>query len=70
MKKTLLLLLFFLVLRSTAQTQSPDISRFETAYTEIADMLDGKSSLSIKRAVFLPEWAYLDGKPDYGAYCA
>lgn len=70
MNKTLLFLLFFLVLRSTAQTQSPDISRFETAYTEIADMLDGKSSLSIKRAVFLPEWAYLDGEPDYTAYCA
>lgn len=68
MNKTLLLLLFFLVLRSTAQAQHPDISRFETAYTEIADMLDGKAALSIKRAVFLAEWAYLDGNLDYGAF--
>lgn len=28
------------------------------AYTEIADMLDGKQPLSIKRAVSLLEWAY------------
>lgn len=43
MNKTLLLLLFFLVRQSTIQAQHPDISRFETAYAEIADMLDGKS---------------------------
>ncbi len=41
MNKTLLLLLFCLVLRSTAQAQHPDISRYETAYAEIADMHDG-----------------------------
>jgi len=43
MNKTLLLLLFFLVRQSTTQAQHPDTSRFETAYAEIADMLDGKS---------------------------
>ena len=32
-------------------------------------MLDGKIPLSIKRAVFLAEWAYLDGELDYDAYC-
>ncbi len=32
-------------------------------------MLDGKASLSIKRAVFLAEWAFLRGKQDYTAYC-
>ncbi|WP_418407323.1 hypothetical protein [Alistipes sp.] len=68
MNKTLLLLLFCLVLRSAAQAQRPDISRYETAYTEIADMLDGKAALSIKRAVFLADWAYLDGNLDYGAF--
>ncbi|WP_295962372.1 hypothetical protein [uncultured Alistipes sp.] len=41
MNKTLLLLLFCPVLRSAAQAQHPDISRYETAYAEIADMLDG-----------------------------
>ena len=70
MNRTLLLLLLFLVLRSTAQAQLPDTSRFVTAYTEIADMLDGKSSLSIKRAVFLAEWAYLDGNLDYDWFCS
>lgn len=70
MKKTLLLLLFFLVRQPTIQAQSPDIPRFETAYTEIAAMLDGKSSLSIKRAVFLTEWAYLDGDLDYDWFCS
>lgn len=69
MNKTLLFLLFLLVLRSTAQAQHPDISRYETAYAEIADMLDGKASLSIKRAVFLAEWAYLDGNLDYDRFC-
>ena len=43
MNRTLLLLLLFLVLRSTAQTQLPDTSRFVTAYTEIADMLGRKT---------------------------
>ncbi len=33
-------------------------------------MLDGKAPLSIKRAVFLAEWAYLDGELDYTAYSA
>lgn len=31
-------------------------------------MLDGKAELSVKQAVFLLEWAYLQGQPDYKAY--
>lgn len=42
---------------------------YRQAYLEMADMLDGKIPLSIKRAVFLAEWAYLDGEFDYDAYC-
>ena len=42
---------------------------YRQAYLEMADMLDGKIPLSIKRAVFLAEWAYLDGDLDYDAYC-
>ncbi len=42
---------------------------YNQAYLEIADMLDGKAELSIKRAVFLVEWAYLDGRLDYDWYC-
>lgn len=40
-------------------------SLYLQAYTEIADMLDGKQPLSVKRAVFLSEWAYLGGRLDY-----
>lgn len=40
-------------------------SRYQQAYSEIAGMLDGKRPLSIKRAVFLSEWAYMDGQLDY-----
>ena len=38
---------------------------YENAYFEMADMLDGKASMSIRRAVFMAEWAYLDGNLDY-----
>lgn len=56
----------------SAQVQREKVSadlNFNNAYHEFADMLEGKKPLSIKRAVFLAEWAYLDGKPDYGTYC-
>jgi hypothetical protein len=42
---------------------------YDIALDEIAAMLDGKQPLSIARAVFLAEWAYLDGKLNYQAYC-
>ncbi|MCM1146564.1 MAG: hypothetical protein NC344_01780 [Bacteroidales bacterium] len=38
---------------------------YEKAYTEMADMLEGKSPISIRRAVFVAECAYLDGNLDY-----
>lgn len=42
---------------------------YNQAYQEIADMLDGKIDLSIKRAIFLTEWAYLDGELNYDDFC-
>lgn len=39
--------------------------RYEDAYQEIFNMLDGEIVPSIKRAVFLSEWAFLDGQLDY-----
>ncbi len=45
------------------------ILRYERAYDEMVAMLDGRQSLSVKRAVFLAEWAYLDGALDYADYC-
>lgn len=42
---------------------------YRQAYLEMAAMLDGQAPLSIKRAVFLAEWAYLDGALNYDEYC-
>lgn len=42
---------------------------YSKALLEISDMLEGKTPLSIKRAVYLAEWAYLDGDIDYQSYC-
>lgn len=54
----------------TVETQlEPCCSLYNQAYHEMADMLDGKIDLSIKRAVFLTEWAYLDGKLNYDDFC-
>ncbi|MGM9839312.1 MAG: hypothetical protein ACI307_04505 [Sodaliphilus sp.] len=39
--------------------------KYLSAYNEITSMLEGKQQMSIKRAVFLSEWAYLGGKLDY-----
>lgn len=38
---------------------------YQKAYVEIESMLNGRTPLSIKRAVFLAENAYLDGTLDY-----
>lgn len=35
------------------------------AFNEMSDMLDGRKPLSIKRAVYLAEWAYYGGNLDY-----
>lgn len=47
-----------------AQCESKD-SLYEKAYQEINDMLDGKTKISLKRAVFLSENAFLGGKLNY-----
>ena len=44
---------------------------YSKAYSEITDMLEGRAALSIRRAVFMSEWAYLDGDLDYEKdFCA
>ena len=65
-KNIILLILCFVVFVSDLRAQQVQIKqRFESAYKEIIDMLEGKEPLSIKRSVFLAEWAYLDGNLDY-----
>lgn len=41
---------------------------FDSAFNEIKDMLDGKTELSLKRAVFLTENAWFEGQMDYNIY--
>lgn len=49
---------------SVAQDKSA-IEYYHQAYSEITNMLEGKTPLSIRRAVFWAEWAYLDGNLNY-----
>ena len=42
---------------------------FNEAFHEIKAMLEGQTALDFKRAVFLVEWAYLEGKLNYSAFC-
>lgn len=44
--------------------------RYERAYDEMAAMLDSSDSVCLKRAVFLPEWAYVGDELNYDIYCA
>ena len=44
--------------------------RYERAYDEMAAMLDSSDSVCLKRAVFLPEWAYVGDELNYNIYCA
>mgnify|MGYP003288748198 CR=1 FL=1 len=62
MRWFLALLLCFVTLDMYCQAKS---SYYQEAYDEIVGMLEGKSALSVKRAVFLAEWAFYDGKVDY-----
>ena len=42
-----------------------DVGGYNKAYSEITDMLERRSPLSVKRAIYLAERAYLDGDLDY-----
>ena len=44
-------------------------ARYQQAYSKIANMLEGEQPLSIKRAIYISEWAYLNGELDYTNYC-
>lgn len=56
----------FLLIQLSLQAQSKTAEDYYvSAFNEMSDMLDGSDSLSIKRVVFLAEWAYYEGKLDY-----
>ena len=54
-----------LSLQPALAQENGDVGFYNKAYSEITDMLEGTTPLSVKRAVFLAEWAYLDGNLDY-----
>ena len=65
MKKVWLYFLFISIqLPPQAQSKTAE-DYYVTAFNEMSDMLAGKDSISIKRAVFLAEWAFYEGKLDY-----
>lgn len=58
--------LFILSLHLSALSQSKlSEDYYVTAFNEISGMLAGRDTLSIKRAVFLAEWAYYEGNLNY-----
>lgn len=63
-KLSLYLIILLLQLPVKAQSQVAE-EYYVSAFNEMSDMLAGRDSLSIKRAVFLAEWAYYEGKLDY-----
>lgn len=65
MVKYWLFLLFFPFQLSVQAQLRVAEDYYVSAFNEMSDMLAGRDSLSIKRAVFLAEWAYYEGKLDY-----
>lgn len=64
-KKLIMLVPFLWYINLNSIAQDAGKIRYQKAYQEMEDMLSGKQVLSIKRAVFIAEWAYLDGILDY-----
>ncbi len=65
MRVFLLISVFFFTLLDTSAQYKKAEDYYEEAYREIIRMLNGTDSLSIKRAVFISEWAYYEGKLKY-----
>lgn len=64
--RKVVLYIIFLIVQLSFQAQSRTAEDFYiSAFQEISNMLAGRDTVSIKRAVFLAEWAYYEGKLDY-----
>ena len=63
--KRFIIVVLCLYVSITAFAQMDSMFRYKMAYKEMQNMLLGKQQLSIKRAVFIAEWAYLDGNLDF-----
>lgn len=65
MKKFWLCIILSLLQLSTLAQEKIAEDYYVSAFNEMSDMLAGRDSLSIKRAVYLAEWAFYEGKLDY-----
>ncbi|HRY34028.1 MAG TPA: hypothetical protein P5531_13760 [Bacteroidales bacterium] len=70
MKKFLCGIFVCLCLSSVGEAQSTQKIDYPQAYAEIKSMLEGKTPVDFKRAVFVTESAYLNGSLDYQSFCA
>ena len=62
------LCIYFLLLQLSLQARPMTAEDYyAVAFDKMSEMLAGKSTLSIKRAAFLAEWAYYEGHLDYQA---
>lgn len=65
MRKIFLYIILLIVQLSVHAQSKTAEDYYVSAFNEMSDMLAGRDSISIKRAVFLAEWAYYEGKLDY-----
>lgn len=65
MKRIICLITLILLKLSAVSQEMTAEDYYFYAFNSMADMLAGKDTLSIKRAVFMAEWAYLEGELDY-----
>lgn len=65
MRSCCLLIIAFCYSISLNAKQKIAEAYYVSAYNQISSMLDGQDTISIKRAVYLAEWAYYEGKLDY-----
>lgn len=70
MKNLLCAILACFILTSGGKAQSTQKIDYPKAYAELKSMLEGKTPLDFKRAVFVTESAYLNGSLDYQSFCA
>lgn len=68
---TIFIILVAVIFNSNAlgQTEKSNLHLYEKAFEEQLQMLNGQKAIDFKRAVFISENAYCNGKLDYAKYC-
>ncbi len=71
-KTTFYIILITVTLITNNFSQTPkkhNYHLYEKAFQELLQMLNGQNPIDFKRAVFISENAYCNGKLDYAKYC-